>query len=325
MSTGRKRQSAEHELAKAAPAAVADEVRLAGVHDDALRPLAVLEQRLEHSFAQPELLELAVTHRSFPYEARVGAQEAAARAEARSRADEREQRNQPGVDNEQLEFLGDAVLGLAVTEALFEEFPECSEGELTRLRSNLVSRKRMAQMGVELGLAEFVRLGRSAEQNGSRRKPALLANTAEAVIAAVYLDALRNGKKKTERNGLAAVRKLVERFLLQPERAAMHAALDGNLGRGALRDHKTLLQERVQATAAGRLRYVDVAQSGPAHQRVFAVEAQLEGDDGVRILAEAEGPSKKEAQQRAAEIALAHWDQWHADGNGAETSERSAR
>jgi ribonuclease-3 len=264
MSTGRKRQSAEHELAKAAPAAVADEVRLAGVHDDALRPLAVLEQRLEHSFAQPELLELAVTHRSFPYEARVGAQEAAARAEARSRADEREQRNQPGVDNEQLEFLGDAVLGLAVTEALFEEFPECSEGELTRLRSNLVSRKRMAQMGVELGLAEFVRLGRSAEQNGSRRKPALLANTAEAVIAAVYLDALRNGKKKTERNGLA-------------------------------------------------------------HQRVFAVEAQLEGDDGVRILAEAEGPSKKEAQQRAAEIALAHWDQWHADGNGAETSERSAR
>ncbi|MES2393455.1 MAG: ribonuclease III [Acidobacteriota bacterium] len=298
MSTKRNRQNSDEETTTAG---VDAEVRL----EEGGASLADLEARLEYHFARPELLELALTHRSFPYEARIGAVEAELRA--KPYVDSREQRNQPGLDNEQLEFLGDAVLGLAITEALFDEFPECSEGELTRLRASLVSRKRMAQMGVELGLSDHLRLGRSAEQNGSRKKPALLANTSEAVIAAVYLDALRRDGKTAERNGLVAIRALVERFLLAPERVAMHEALDGNLGTGALRDHKTLLQERVQAESAGRLRYVDVAQSGPAHQRVFAVEARLENEDGVRTLAAAEGPSKKEAQQRAAEIALVHW------------------
>ena len=299
MSSNRNRQSADDQIT---PGDEGEQMRSGGGEAS----LADLEARLEYHFARPELLELALTHRSFPYEARIGAVEAELRA--KPYVDSREQRNQPGLDNEQLEFLGDAVLGLAITEALFDEFPECSEGELTRLRASLVSRKRMAQMGVELGLSDHLRLGRSAEQNGSRRKPALLANTAEAVIAAVYLDALRRDGNPADRNGLVAIRALVERFLLAPERAAMHRALDGNLGTGALRDHKTLLQERVQAESAGRLRYVDVAQSGPAHQRVFAVEARLENEEGVRTLAAAEGPSKKEAQQRAAEIALVHWN-----------------
>jgi len=103
------------------------------------------------------------------------------------------------------------------------------------------------------------------------------------------------------------VRAIVLRYLVQPEIAAMRTALAAEAGRGAMRDHKTLLQERVQASAAGKLRYVDIAQSGPAHQRRFEVEAQLESAEGVKILSAAEGPSKKEAQQRAAEIALAHW------------------
>lgn len=255
-----------------------------------------LEQKLGYRFHQPDLLELAVTHRSFTYEARNGPPAVI----LPSHPDQRDQRNAPGTDNEQLEFLGDAVLGVVVTEALFKEFPQCSEGELTRLRSNLVSRKRMAEMGLELGLGNALRMGRSAEQNGGRSKPALLANAAEAVIAAVYLDA---GSR-----GMSAVRKLVQRYLIQPEMDAMRAALADDGGRGAMRDHKTLLQERVQAEGAGKLRYVDTAQSGPAHQRTFAVEARLQDEYGERVLAEAQGGSKKEAQQRAAELALAGWN-----------------
>jgi ribonuclease-3 len=167
-----------------------------------------------------------------------------------------------------------------------------------------VSRKRMAELGIELGLGEALLLGRSAEQNGGRRKPALLANAAEAVLAAVYLDA----GVESIAAGVTAVHLLAQRFLVEPGLAALRAAVAEDLGRGALRDHKTLLQERVQAASAGKLRYIDTAQSGPAHQRMFAVEAQLEDGDGVRVLAAAEGPSKKDAQQRAAELALASWN-----------------
>ena len=248
-----------------------------------------LEHRLGHKFARPDLLQLALTHRSFAYEARGGAPEPTLFPK---------QKNPPGTDNEQLEFLGDAILGLIVAEALYREFPQSSEGELTRMRAALVSRKRMADFGAALALDEDLLLGKSAEQNGGRRKPALLANAAEAVIAAMYLDT----------GGEKSVRKLVDRQLIQPELASMRAALAGDSNHGALRDHKTLLQERVQAAASGRLRYVDIAQSGPPHQRLFAVEAQLEDESGTRVLASAEGPSKKEAQQRAAELALADWD-----------------
>ncbi len=270
----------------------------AGVVDAAeAAALAELEQRLGYTFANLRLLQLALTHRSCTYEARHGVQ-----PPSEFPWEENKQRNEPGTDNEQLEFVGDAVLGLAVTEAMYREFPRCTEGVLTRLRAALVGRKRLAEMGIELGLGESLRLGKSAEQNGGRKKPALLANTAEAVIAAVYLDSLA-----AHGDGLTPVRAIAEKFLVQPELAAMRAAVEGDAGQGAMRDHKTLLQERVQATAAGRLRYNDIAQSGPAHQRSFSVEAVLESDDGTKVLATAEGGSKKEAQQRAAELALQAW------------------
>lgn len=259
--------------------------------------LLELERKLEYEFAKPELLELAVTHRSHTYEARHGVPAVILPAHP----EQRDQRNAPGTDNEQLEFLGDAVIGLVITDALFREFPQCSEGDLTRLRSNLVSRKRMAEMGQALGLDGALRLGKSAEQNGGRSKPALVANAAEAVLAAVYLDARAAG-----RDGLAAIQRLAERYLVQPELPAMRAAVEAEAGR-ALRDHKTLLQERVQASNAGRLRYVDVAESGPPHLKRFTVEAQLEHGGEARVLAQGEGGSKKEAQQRAAELALAEW------------------
>ena len=263
--------------------------------------LADLEQRLGYTFVNLRLLQLALTHRSCTYEARHGVQPL-----AEFPWEENKQRNEPGTDNEQLEFVGDAVLGLAVTEAMFREFPRSSEGVLTRLRAALVGRKRLAEMGIELGLGESLRLGKSAEQNGGRKKPALLANTAEAVIAAVYLDALA-----AHGDGLSPVRAIAEKFLVQPELAAMRAAVEGDEGHGAMRDHKTLLQERVQANAAGRLRYLDTGQAGPPHQRSFSVEAVLESDDGTKVLSSAEGARKKEAQQRAAELALQAWEPEH--------------
>jgi ribonuclease-3 len=279
MSSGKKRNN---------PAG-ADEAAAAALHD--------LQQHLGYSFTNTGLLELALTHRSRAYEARHGVQQP-----GEFPWEENKQRNEPGTDNEQLEFVGDAVLGLAVTEAMFREFPRCTEGVLTRLRAALVGRKRLAEMGMELGLGELLRLGKSAEQNGGRKKPALLANTAEAVIAAVYLDSL-----VAHGDGLAPVRTIAEKFLVQPELAAMRAAIEADSSHGAMRDHKTLLQERVQATGAGRLRYIDTGQSGPPHQRSFSVEAVLEDDDGAKILATAEGASKKEAQQHAAELALQAW------------------
>jgi ribonuclease-3 len=259
---------------------------------------AALERKLGHVFADPRLLELALTHRSHTYEARHGVPEVILPAHPH----QRDQRNAPGSDNEQLEFLGDAILGLIATEALLREFPHCSEGELTRLRSALVSRKRMAELGLALALDDALLLGRSAEQNGGRQKPALLANAVEAVLAAVFLDLRATGD-----DPLTPLQSFLEKNLIQPDLPAMREALAQDTGRGVMRDAKTLLQERVQAISAGKLRYIDLAQSGPPHQRIFTVAAQLEDPTGtVHTLAEAEGESKKEAQQRAADLALTH-------------------
>src|SRR5580704_3725667 len=271
---------------------------------------SALEQVLGYKFAKPALLQLALTHRSHPYEARTDPGEIAGH----------ETRNTPGTDNEQLEFVGDAVLGLAVTELLYQQFPDRSEGELTRMRASLVSRQRMAALGVELGLDEHLLVGRSAEQNGARRKPALMANAAEAVMAAIYLDANAAGK-----DGFREVQRLVEEKLVKPELAILQAALKRDGGRGALRDAKTLLQERVQARGVGRLRYADTEQTGPAHQRRFKVEARIEAPGGeVSVLASAEGASKKEAQQKAAELALKHWKEPLPQEAGAARSEDAA-
>lgn len=300
--------------AQGAAAKLAGVEKLAGNEKLAgIEKLAGLEKKLGYHFADAKLLELALTHRSHPYEARTDPAEIAAH----------EAKNTPGTDNEQLEFVGDAVLGMAVTELLYRQFPERSEGELTRMRASLVSRQRMAAFGMELGLGEHLLVGRSAEQNGARRKPALLANASEAVLAALYLDATRN-----RQDGLGEVRRVVEQRLLRPELAGLNAALRNDGGRGALRDAKTLLQERVQAHGAGRLRYADTDQTGPAHQRRFTVEVRLEAPGGsVAVLGTAEGCSKKEAQQRAAELALEAWKEPGAEdatSNGAAASEDAA-
>lgn len=264
-----------------------------------------LQARLGYEFGDPKLLDLALTHSSYIYEARLG--------RAKTNSDEP---NEPGTDNEQMEFLGDAVLGLAVTELLLRDFPERSEGELTRMRASLVSRKRMAELGAELGLGLLLRMGKSAEVGEGREKPAVLANTAEAVLGAVYLDLVRgaDARARTSEKALRVVRGIVERVLVQPDLPGIRAELDADSGRGALRDAKSRLQERVQAERAGRLHYADVGETGPAHARRFAVEARLEMPSGeVKALAAAEGANKKEAQQTAAGLALGLWN----SGDGA--------
>jgi ribonuclease-3 len=230
-----------------------------------------------HVFQRPDLLTWALTHRSLAYETNPDASP------------------DPASDNEQLEFLGDAVLGLAVAESLFRRFPASREGELTRLRASLVSRRHLGEVAARIDLGSYLRLGRGEEQSGGRAKPALLANAIEAVIAALYLDA-----------GLDAARNFIETHIIEPALPELHLALKaGDTFSGAIGDHKSALQEHLQATGAGQPHYVLTAQSGPDHQKLFRVEVRIDDKSGgSRALAESEGTTKKQAQQEAARLAF---------------------
>jgi ribonuclease III len=231
----------------------------------------------DHLFQRPDLLTWALTHRSLAYETDPAASP------------------HPASDNEQLEFLGDAVLGLAVAESLFHRFPSSREGELTRLRSSLVSRRHLGEVGARIDLGSLLLLGRGEEQSGGRTKPALLANAIEAVIAALYLD-----------GGLPAARAFIEKHIIEPAVPNLHLALQaGDTFSGAIGDHKSALQEHLQATGAGQPQYVLTAQTGPDHQKRFRVEVRIDDKSGgSRALAESEGTTKKQAQQDAARLAF---------------------
>ena len=231
-------------------------------------PSQALASRLGHTFRQPSLLTLALTHRSFVFDSSAPA---AGSTDAATRSD-------PSLDNEQFEFLGDAVLGLLVAEALCLRFPASREGELTRLRASLVSRRNLGEVGLRLDLGRSLRLGRTTEENGGRANPSLASNAVEAVIAALYLD-----------GGLEAARGFVEREIL----ASLDHSAPGSPPPASL-DHKTTLQELVQSSGLGRPRYLPLAESGPDHRRLFRVGLSLEGNGAdLGQLAEAEGPTKK--------------------------------
>jgi ribonuclease-3 len=232
----------------------------------------------DHEFVSPELLERALTHRSIAYETSP------------------EALNDPSADNEQLEFVGDAVLGLIVAEALLRRFPGSREGELTRLRASLVSRGHLGKVAARIDLGSHIRLGRGEEQSGGRQKEAILANALEAVIAALYLD-----------GGLEPARSFIVRHIIEPALPDLHQALSsGDTFSGAIGDHKSALQERLQAMGVGQPEYVLMSQTGPDHQKRFRVEVRVgDGAGGSRALAESEGTTKKQAQQEAARIAFA--------------------
>jgi len=176
--------------------------------------------------------------------------------------------------NERLEFLGDAVLALAVTEILFRRFPEREEGELTKIRAVVVSRPVLAEVARRIGLEKHVLLGRGAEEAGARERPSVLAAALEALLGAVFLA-----------HGYPTVRNLVERlFLEEIERYSQE-----------IPDYKSLLQEWVQARFGRLPEYRVVAEDGPEHKKVFTVEVRA-GE----IKALGRGRSKKEAEQAAA-------------------------
>jgi ribonuclease-3 len=249
--------------------------------EPALDHVEELERVLGHRFQRQDLLRLALTHRSFVYDrATSGTGDLADLAD-------------PSQDNEQLEFMGDAALGLLAAEALCRRFPGSREGELTRLRAAVVSRKHLGAVGTRLGLGRWLRLGHTAEKNDGRTNAALFANTLEALIAALYLD-----------GGIEVARRFVEDEVLAGALPAMERSIaEGKQFSGAVGDHKSALQELLQASSMSRPQYRLLSESGPEHRRVFLVEVRLEGDES-GALAEAQGSTKKQAQQEAARLAL---------------------
>jgi ribonuclease-3 len=237
-----------------------------------------IDRIFDYTFKDPALLTLALTHSSLAYESNP------------------EGVPDPGSDNEQLEFIGDAVLGLVVAEALYRRFPALREGELTRLRSSLVSSRNLAQVAQRIQLGPMLRLGRGEAHSGGQKKPALLANTLEAVIAAMYLD-----------GGLAPAREFIHRNIIEPAETSIASVLHSTEPfSGAVGDYKSALQERLQASGAGQPKYVLTDQTGPDHQRRFRIEVRVDNGAGSTLtLASGEGSTKKSAQQEAARLAFA--------------------
>lgn len=183
--------------------------------------------------------------------------------------------------NERLEFLGDAVLELVITEHLFHRFDEASEGQLSKARSGVVNEARLAAAARELHLGDYLLLGKGEEAQGGRDKPSILADALEALLASVYLD-----------GGLEAARQVFTELLSQ--------AAERSLSRAPKRDFKTNLQEKVQETLHVTPRYKLLSTSGPDHDKTFTVACLVDGQD----IAQGTGKSKKEAEQNAARASL---------------------
>lgn len=213
-----------------------------------------LEQRLGHNFAERDLLRLALTHRSF------GAS-----------------------NNERLEFLGDSIVNFVIGERLFQRFPQAPEGQLSRLRSQLVKGDTLAEVGQELGLGDYLLLGDGERKSGGQRRDSILADCVEAVLGAIYLDA-----------GLSVCAERIDHWYA--ERIAALSLNDQG------KDAKTRLQELMQARGEPLPIYRVVNTRGQAHQRTFTVECQV---PALQEPAHGEAPSRREAEKRAAEQVLA--------------------
>jgi len=220
-----------------------------------------IESRIGYRFRDRGLLEHALTHKSRAAEDVSG-----------------------GVaDNESLEFLGDAVLGLIVADALFRQYPHYNEGQKSKVKASIVSTQALARQAEHMRLGDHLILGRGEEKTGGRFKQALLADAYEALIAAIYLD-----------GGLDAA----EAFL----RRELKSAIDAGAARNFVgQDYKSALQERVQALGRPLPEYRIAGEAGPDHRKVFSVEVVVDGE----VLGAASGRAKKEAEQEAARLAIA--------------------
>jgi len=235
---------------------------------------AALEDALGHHFQRRALLEKALTHSSF-------AREAESQAPAGTAPDT------PG-DNEQLEFLGDAVLSFVVSQELFRRFPEYAEGDLSKLRAHIVSARALIRPARQLETGKYLRFGRGEEKSGGRTKSALLVNALEALLAALYLDA-----------GLEEAQRFIVNAILQP-------ALEELQKQGSralpVTDYKSALQEIVHASGRPQPRYSLVKEQGPEHRKVFTMEVHIPAPSGggEAFVSRAEGRTKKHAEQGAA-------------------------
>ena len=219
-----------------------------------------LQQRIGYRFKDRGLLEHALTHRSRAAEDASG-----------------------GVaDNESLEFLGDAVLGLVVAETMFRKYPTYNEGQKSKVKAAVVSTQSLARHAEQLGLGDHLILGRGEEKTGGRYKQALLADGYEALIAAIYLD-----------GGLAEAASFLERELGD--------AITSGAGDTVGQDYKSALQERLQALGRPLPEYRVAGEAGPDHRKMFSIEVVVAGE----VLGSATGKAKKEAEQEAARLALA--------------------
>ncbi|MBQ8687492.1 MAG: ribonuclease III [Ruminococcus sp.] len=183
--------------------------------------------------------------------------------------------------NERLEFLGDSVLSIIVSDYLFSQYPDMPEGELTKLRASLVCEKALFVFAKEIHLGEFLLLGKGEENTGGRERASILADAFEAVIAAIYLD-----------GGMESASKHVLRFIPK------HVEKSSNLG---FRDYKTVLQEIVQKNPEEKVEYVLAGECGPDHDKAFTVQVCLNSN----VIGTGTGKSKKAAEQMAAKEALA--------------------
>ena len=217
------------------------------------RELDALQGRLQHQFADPRLLQRAVTHRSFSAD-----------------------------HNERLEFLGDSVLNLAVSSLLYQRLGSLPEGDLSRVRANMVKQDTLHSLAQDLRVAEVLRLGEGELKSGGHRRPSILADALEAIFAAVYIDA-----------GFEAAKAVIDR-LYAPSLAALDPAR-------ALKDPKTALQEWLQGRRMALPRYSLADTRGEAHQQEFEVECEIAG---LGLKTRGVGVSRRAAEQQSAQRAL---------------------
>lgn len=183
-------------------------------------------------------------------------------------------------DNERMEFLGDSVLSLVVTEYLFTNYRRLPEGELTKLRASLVCEKSLFSLAQEINLGSYLRVGKGEEQTGGRKRPSIVSDAFEAVIASIYLD-----------GGYESAKKFILRFI--PENIDVKKAT-------VVSDYKTALQEIIQKNREEKIEYVLTKESGPDHNKEFTIEVHLNSN----IIGKGKGKSKKQAEQIAAKEAL---------------------
>ena len=217
--------------------------------------LKLCQEKLGYHFHKVKYLTIALTHSSYANEGKKG---------------------EPC--NERQEFLGDAVLSIIVSDYLFRHYSHLPEGELTKLRAALVCEKALCQYAIELGLGNFLFLGKGEESTGGRKRPSILADAFEAVIAAIYLD-----------GGMEPATEFVLHYVVP--------AIENHTP-AAFKDYKTILQEIIQKNPEERVTYELVEESGPDHNKHFVVEVHS------NVIGRGEGRSKKNAEQAAAKVAL---------------------